>query len=832
VISIHSETSFVRKSLERAFYYENRGLLQQAQLFYSDLAPYLSELLGSELERVARFYYQQQEYQNSFICSKLAIEKGGNINIVSDIYISSWERLSKPVSELTWLIEQCPVDVWSELHVKIAVIIQRSGLLPKSYGIFLKVLEHLESLIKSNPGAFPLYLRVHLHLIEHEKQWRNIAQCRYLLRKTLYLKLELITFHQEIAYWAILLDEVAGLVTRHDWPSFRENLSGEILWICDVYHSISNKKLSRNHLLRLESHSFENRQLENKRKTLLYMLYTYFRLPLPPTASLEIEDDLLTTLIRAKEFEVYEAKELWKREFRKHADRPEAIRSLWKTHRKSNESRIPLENCKVTFLGGGEKIGGTSILVNINGRYLLLDAGMHLSGQEIYPDYSLLKELGLSLDDVDALLISHAHLDHTGAIPYVHKLNPNLPMFATEPTIRLMKPLLMDVSKRSTTYTELEFVGHDDVEKALWNIQTVELQKNFDVASKSGMPWAVTYFPSGHILGAAAIYLEVDGIRLLFTGDYSVEDQKTVKGIQIPDDLPVDILITESTYGYMPTNASIPREIQEKMFIETVMQTIRKDGNVLIPAFALGRAQEIVCILQEWLQHSDGLPFNLFIDGRVTDICNVYQEYSEKKKFIHPNLYQNFNRAGPRWDFAVQSASHLYTTGRERGGYQFREFLDDYIAQGRNCIVASSGMLADHSASAKYAEYLIDKPENTICFTGYMDEESPGSVLLREGPQGADQKVSINGKRKNINANIESFRLSAHASREDITEFIVKLQPRYVFFMHGEHQKQYSAYESVVNGNVIYPSVIDLLRPLQQHMTLIPACNGITYSLT
>lgn len=582
-------------------------------------------------------------------------------------------------------------------------------------------------------------------------------------------------------------------------------------------------------LQELLSVRFQDQYLSHKKPALIFLLSSYLQLPLPSEYELPLEsDDLLTNVIYSRQLKKEDARVFWKGQIRKHTDRPEAIKSYWKANRRPRISKI-LDDCKITFLGGGEKIGGTSILVNVKGHRILLDAGMHLTGDQPYPDYSNLEGLDLDLKAVDALLISHAHLDHTGGVPYVFGLNPDLPIYASEPTIRLMKLLLMDTYKnKQNNDSETTNIKESDIERVMLHINNIAFNHSVSVPSSNGTAWKVTYYPSGHILGAGAIHLEIENISILFTGDYSVEDQKTVTGIKLPDNLQVDILITESTYGFLPTNASIPRALQEKMFVESIIDKMKHGGNILIPSFALGRAQEIIRIIKDHFCNETYLPFNLFTDGRVTEVCRIYNDFWQKGQFINPELLKRSNE-DVFFSQGVQAAQNIYSGPKST--YSFQSFMNEYIQPGNNCIVASSGMLSDHTASAHYAEHLIENPLNTLCFTGYLDEESPGSTLIRELNSTSNSKVLINGEKKELNASVNSFRLSAHASREDITELIIELQPRVVFLMHGEHQKRYQPVETIVSGEFIYPSIIELLKPLSAELQVIPAFNGTTYTM-
>ena len=153
------------------------------------------------------------------------------------------------------------------------------------------------------------------------------------------------------------------------------------------------------------------------------------------------------------------------------------------------------------------------------------------------------------------------------------------------------------------------------------------------------------FFRAGHILGAAAIYLEVDGRGIFFTGDYCIENQKTVKGLDIPKNYAVELLISESTYGNCDALKKIPRYIQERKLAQFIHRKIVDNKRVLVPAFALGRSQEIVRILVDYCKEENIEPFRIYIDGLVTDICDIYSNTPESLSKIEVYYMQITIRA-------------------------------------------------------------------------------------------------------------------------------------------------------------------------------------------
>lgn len=829
----------MKSYLEEAIYLENRGFYQEARRFYDKLLHDLEKLDVSALSRISSFYDTKENAGVVYQASKLAMKHGGDAKILIPVHLESWKELGFETSEITWLMDELRTDQLIQESLMVARHIFSQGLTEKAYIMALEINERVDRIFRQKPSESELYIESVLFLVENEYSLKNFTQARFQLRKLIYLNEEQFSNLNQITYWSILLDEVTSLTTRQDWSELSEHVSGDNALITDFYVELGQGKLSMPLIDRIRNARFTDVELEKKRDTYVRFIKKISK-QVDWHEGIEVaweksSKDLLMTLLYAdylKEKRPNELVDFWDREFLNHSDRIEALRAYTGLKKPEGTVEEPqtYEDCSITFFGGGEKIGGTSILVSVEGHHLLLDAGMHMNEETYHPDYDPLYEKGLSFNDIDALLITHAHMDHTGAVPYVYNQRTNLPIFATEPTVQLMKLLLNDAVRigqdnGTNMYSEV------DVHNALQAIQSVEFNQTFYIPT-NGREWEITYYHAGHILGAAAIHIQFGDHSILFTGDYSIDDQRTVQGLQLPSDLKVDVLITESTYGYLPTNASIDRQKQEELFIESVNQTMLNSGTILIPAFAVGRAQEVVMILKEKYKQDAYLPFDLFLDGRVTDVCRVYERFADMNKFVHPDMYSKSTKyESVIFGKGVQSAQDIYSNRRD-SLFTFEDFMEDYIQPGKNCVVASSGMLTENSASARYAEQLISYRKNSISFTGYMDEESPGQQILHKAKTDGLEKIKIHGVEKEILAKVDSFRLSAHASREQITQLILKLQPKQVFLMHGEHQKQYRPVQAICEGSVIYPTVLDLLEWSNASIDVIPAFNGTEYILS
>lgn len=405
-------------------------------------------------------------------------------------------------------------------------------------------------------------------------------------------------------------------------------------------------------------------------------------------------------------------------------------------------------------IGGGNEIGASSYLLQLNGTKFVLDAGIRLGSDKSFPRFTALYEKKIldGLWDLNAVLVSHGHLDHVGSLPVVVDEAPEIPIYATRPTKDIVEAQLKP-RRVDEAFIDVQIVNEFNekrVQRVIKNIVPAEWGQSIHLKDCQ-----ITFFRGGHILGGAMIYIETDSGNVLFTGDFTPFDQMTVPGYCVPDNLEVDLLITESTYGYQETKRINAIATEREIFASKIERCLEENGNVLIPAFAIGRSQEVALILQNLIYGGKLEPFTIYIDGLAQYFCEIYEQHGVK-------IFDSNTQKAPR-------------------------DLIDNLDLFDGIIVASSGMLLDRSASAKYAEKILPDPRSTIFFSGYLDEESPGrklDVLSRSN----GKSFWLNGKNISVSATVDSYRLSAHTDNDGILTLIEKLHPQKVIFVHGVPQ--------------------------------------------
>jgi Cft2 family RNA processing exonuclease/dsRNA-specific ribonuclease len=431
---------------------------------------------------------------------------------------------------------------------------------------------------------------------------------------------------------------------------------------------------------------------------------------------------------------------------------------------------------RISFLGGAGEIGASSALVQVAETSLLIDCGVRFRKGQALPDLDQLTGKRL-----DAILVTHAHSDHTGALPVVHEAFPTAPIHLTPPTADLVAILQRDALKimnAAEREDEVPLYTERQVEGMVEMLRPVDHDRAFTVGEVT-----VTYLPASHILGASMIHLATPGGNVLFSGDYSVGAQRSVSALARPA-LPVDLFVTESTYG---NRMHADRKMAEARLVQTIAGTVEAGGRVLVPAFAIGRAQEVLLILKDALRSKQMPEVPVFVDGMVRSVCGVYAQH---ERYAAPALARE-----------IRAAGHPFFSGQIR---QVKSPQDrkGVLDAGACVIVSSSGMLRG-GPSAYYAEALAAREKDAILITGYQDEESPGAALLKLAAAEGPRQLRLGDRTVDVRCRFSAYSLSAHADRMQMVGLIEALQPRTVVLVHGDRAAKEALSTSLGVGDVV-----------------------------
>ena len=426
-------------------------------------------------------------------------------------------------------------------------------------------------------------------------------------------------------------------------------------------------------------------------------------------------------------------------------------------------------------LGGGREIGANSFYYSIDGQGILIDAGLHpeKTGWAAFPAVGALAGIRL-----DHLLVTHAHTDHLGGVPYILQSYPNVPIHATSETIELAKIMLLNSASllpKQHTQEVIEALPNYTVTalpEVLAKMEPMELGTSKKLGS-SGV--TVTYYPSGHILGAAGVLIEHDGLRMFHTGDTALHPQRLVTGAQLPEG-PIDVLISESTNGIVDAYLTHSREKELERLIQTINETLADGGSVLIPVFALGKLQEMLVMLGDAKR-----------DGKIPDVPIYTGGMGRKVSEVYDQFLASRSRTN-----AVDKTSDVKQHELPRraflfGGNYFRE---------PSIVLAASGMMQEGTSSYLLAQRWLRHANFSICFVGYTDPRTPGHTVSHAE---RDSRIRFGSMKRDVTARcrIERFRFSAHARREELLEIVRRLQPKHVVLTHGD-EKSIAAYGELI----------------------------------
>lgn len=396
---------------------------------------------------------------------------------------------------------------------------------------------------------------------------------------------------------------------------------------------------------------------------------------------------------------------------------------------------------KLVFHGAAKEVGRSCIEIHTQGERYLLDAGIKFKeGGFTYP------ENVINMPDIDGLIISHAHLDHTGALPLFEHYNIICPVFCTKLTYALTKILIKDSYKIERIRNLHPAYNKTDLRKLGKSVRLV----NYDTEYKH-RKIKFMLKNAGHVPGSAMILIEAEGKKLLYTGDIKIKTTELVKGA-FTDYTDIDTLITESTYGAreLPDRAEL-----KKKFLNKVEDVVEKGGSVLIPVFSLGRAQEIMLMLAERKFKAP-----IYIDGMCKKITNKILTISD------PYL----NNIGILDEMYNKKIIHV---GSERHRKR--------VMGQQGIFVVTSGMLQGGPVLSYLADMWHD-PKHAVLLTGYQCKRTNGKHLIEEG------FVYLNGWRTEVKCQIEKYDFSGHADAKDIKEMIQKINPKRLIIQHGDEE--------------------------------------------
>jgi uncharacterized protein len=426
---------------------------------------------------------------------------------------------------------------------------------------------------------------------------------------------------------------------------------------------------------------------------------------------------------------------------------------------------------RMSYLGSGRQVGRSCLFLQTPESRVLLDCGVDVaSDQQPYP---YLEAPEFNINELDAVIVSHAHVDHSGFIPYLFKYGYRGPVYCTEPTRDVMSLMLLDFVKIQRSEGKEPIFTTDEIKEMVKHTVTLDYDEVTDVTPDI----RITLYNAGHILGSAMVHLHVgNGLHNIL---YSADQKYGKTGLLDPavTIFPrLETLLLESTYGGKDCIGTDRNESDIELK-RIVQETVKRGGKVLIPTLGVGRSQEIMIVIENMVRTGvlDKIP--VFIDGLIWDVTAIHTAYPEfmnnsiRKQIFHkdqnPFLSEIFKRVGSK---------------EER-----RQVIEE---TGSCVILATSGMLQG-GPSVQYLRHLADNPKNSMIFVNYQGEGSLGRRIQR-----GEKEYAVNGGHKNevvqINLDVHTVEgFSGHSNRTQLLNFVSRCEPRpkKIIVNHGESSR-------------------------------------------
>lgn len=425
---------------------------------------------------------------------------------------------------------------------------------------------------------------------------------------------------------------------------------------------------------------------------------------------------------------------------------------------------------RVTYLGGARQVGRSCIYLQTPESRILLDCGVNVAG-EGSEQYPYLDCPEFNINDLDAVIISHAHLDHTGFLPYLFKFGYRGPVYCTAPCRDVMSLLLLDYVKIMHSENKEPLYSTDDVKEMVKHTITIDYQEVTDITPDVRL----TLYNAGHILGSALSHLNIgNGLHnLLYTGDmkYGRTPLLEPAHTQFPR---VETVLIESTYGGKLNILAVDQDI---LLADIIKQTIERGGKVLMPVLGSGKAQDMMVIVEEMVRKKMIPEIPVYIDGMVWDVTAIHTAYPE---FLNNNIR--------RAVFHRDENPFLNPIFKRVGSPKERMQVIEH--EGPCLIMATSGMLMG-GPSVEYLRHLADNPLNALVFSSYQAEGCLGR-RIRDGEREIMLKnTSGRPEAVSIKMDVAKLEVSDHSDRKQLMNFLFKCSPRpkKVVVNHGENSR-------------------------------------------
>ena len=427
---------------------------------------------------------------------------------------------------------------------------------------------------------------------------------------------------------------------------------------------------------------------------------------------------------------------------------------------------------RITFLGSARQVGRSAILIKTRESEILMDCGVNPGGRNSISTYPRLDVEEFDLNRLDAVVITHAHLDHCGFLPFLYKYGYNGPVYCSEPTSSVMTLLQSDYIDVTRKEGKAPVYSPEDISEVI--LHTIPL--GYGEVTDVSPDVRLTLHNAGHILGSSMAHLHIGkGLHnVVYTGDFKYGPTALLQPANsyFPR---VETLIMESTYGG-PDNFTPSRDETESMFVD-ICNKILKGGKVLIPVPAVGRAQEILMVINKYMNQGDLLQVPVYIEGMISEATGIHTAYPD---YLSHEVRDQILKEGIN-----PFESDYFTVVKQHD-------MRDEIVEGGPCIIMATAGMMEGGPVLEYFKRLAPDENNGIIFVSYQVAGTMGQRV--QSGMGSAQLYGNDGKMEIINIALSTHTVhgfSGHSDRRQLMNYVRRLKPtpRKVFVVHGEESK-------------------------------------------
>ncbi len=453
---------------------------------------------------------------------------------------------------------------------------------------------------------------------------------------------------------------------------------------------------------------------------------------------------------------------------------------------------------RLTYLGGGRQVGRSCLLLQTPNSKILLDCGINPAigeGQERFP-YLNIPEIG-DINSIDAIILSHAHTDHSGLCPYLYRMGYKGPIYMNEPTRDIAALLALDFISVAYKKAESPLYKAEDIKEMVRHSIALDYGEVTDITPDI----RITLYNAGHVLGAAQVHINIgNGLHnFVYSGDTKYAKTRLLD--QAENRFPrIETLQLEATYGGKD-NILPPRKETEKLFIELAKKTIERGGKILLPELGLGHAQETMLRIEEAIRTGELPRIPVYIHGMIWDINAIHTAYPDfLSSSVRSQIFQDNN----------PFLSDIFN----RVGSMAEQKL---VLEGGPCIIiATHGMLMG-GASREYFRHFADNPKNLLvfgCFQGVGSlgrQVQEGNKEVTLGPDYSNERIQVKMQVETLNG------LSSHSGRNELMQFVNRMNPRpkKIIINHGEPSRCLDLASSLHHTNrieTVVPRNLETIR--------------------